>query len=77
MTVERCLCIAQTEHGEGRYTGFIAGIKQNDNVVSFRVGKWLTHVIHYFVHIVDRSGKHPLTLAGCHMAQSVRLHRRA
>ena len=75
MTVACYLCITQAEHGEGRYTGFVAGIKQNDNVVSFRVGKWLTHVIHYFVHIVDRSGKHLLASTGGHIAQRVRLHR--
>ncbi|MCX4152357.1 MULTISPECIES: hypothetical protein, partial [Paraburkholderia] len=60
MTVKLCLCITQTEHGEGRSTGFVACVKQNYNVVSFRVGKWLTHVICYFLHIVDRDGKHAL-----------------
>ncbi|WP_148662380.1 hypothetical protein [Paraburkholderia phytofirmans] len=72
------LCVAQTEHTEGRYTGFVAGIKQNYNVVLFRVDKWLTHVICYFLHIVDRDGKHPLPLplTGCYFAQSVRLDRR-
>jgi hypothetical protein len=77
MTLELSLGIAQTEHGEGRHTGFVACTKQNYDVVGFHVGKWLTHVIHYFLRIIDQDSKHALALTGCNVAQVDCLKRRA
>jgi hypothetical protein len=67
----------QTEHGEGRYTAFVCCLKQNYNVVWLCVSIWLTHVISYFLHIVDRDGKQALALTGRHIAQRAHLDRRA
>ena len=52
-TMELSLGITQSEHREGRHTDFVARTKQNYDVVSFHLGKCLTHVIRYFLRIVD------------------------